>query len=260
MRIKNLPLIAPLQRWIIDRFLASDEFVHTINAGPAKGLNCRIKLPEDKALWMGTYEREFAGELARCVRRGSVCLDIGGYHGFFAGVCALAEAKVVHVFEPLADNCQKIRSLIECNPNLNIKLHQLALGAEKGGTEFLVMPEQSMGKLASSAFQSGEQEERRIKVEVDTLDSLAASGLFSAVDLVKIDVEGAEALVLRGGTQFLQAQKPLLFIEIHSRALARECNDLLCDLHYAVRALETGEAPNYVSEPEICHLIVNRID
>src|SRR5690349_16529357 len=54
--IKRLPLIAPVQRWLLMRFLEGREFVHTVDAGPAGGLRYPIKLPDDKGIWTGTYE------------------------------------------------------------------------------------------------------------------------------------------------------------------------------------------------------------
>src|SRR5947209_3187631 len=100
-RIKDWPLIAPLQRWFVKRIIPRGAFLHTIDAGPAKGLRMWIELPQDKSLWTGTYEADFAGRLAAAVEPGDVCYDVGGYRGFFAGVCALAGAREVHIFEPL---------------------------------------------------------------------------------------------------------------------------------------------------------------
>ena len=91
--IKHIPVIASLQRWFFANFLAGQEFIHLINAGPAKGLKYPIKLPEDKAIWAGTYEPDFALVLANSVQSGDVCYDIGGYRGFFSSVFALAGAK-----------------------------------------------------------------------------------------------------------------------------------------------------------------------
>ena len=66
-RISHLPGIAAFQRWLVNRVLSGDPFVHTINAGPAAGLRFEVTLPLDKAIWAGTYERKFAAEIARRV-------------------------------------------------------------------------------------------------------------------------------------------------------------------------------------------------
>src|SRR6516164_8594772 len=79
--IKSVPLIAQFQRWLLASALEGFEFVHTVDAGPARGLKYPICLPQDKGVWTGTYELEFSTLLAQAVRPGSVCLDIGGWRG-----------------------------------------------------------------------------------------------------------------------------------------------------------------------------------
>ena len=252
-QVKNWPVVGPAQRWFVDRFLGQKPFLHTINAGPAKGLRMLIQLPEDKALWTGAYEPKFSAALADAVQTGDVCYDIGGYRGFFAGVCAIAGANAVHVFEPLPDNIRRIESLIEANPTLPLTLHRVAVGAEVGETEFVVMPETSMGKLAGSSFQPEVPSTESVRVSLETLDHLRETGAIHPPNLIKIDVEGAEAMVLRGARRVLSESKPRIFIEIHSRSLAEECNEILRTFGYEINVLETRQRPDFKSEPEICH-------
>ena len=54
--IKKMPLMAPLQRRLLARFLEGHEFIHMVDAGPARGLRYPITLPQDKGIWTGTYE------------------------------------------------------------------------------------------------------------------------------------------------------------------------------------------------------------
>lgn len=254
-RIKDWPLVGPAQRWIVSRFMGAEAFLHTVNAGPAKGLRIWIALPEDKTIWTGTYEAEFAQALAAAVKKDDVCLDVGGYRGFFSGVCALAGASVVHIFEPLPENILRIESLIGANPSLPLELHRMAIGAVVGEAEFRVMPEASMGKLSESNFQKEQGGAISLKVPVETLDHLAQAGAIPEPDVIKIDVEGAEAMVLTGGERLLGKRQPLLFLEIHSRALARECYEIMSEYGYSVVVMETGETPGFASEPEVCHFI-----
>ena len=254
-RIKNWPLIAPTQRWIVNHLLDRESFLHTVNAGPAKGLRIWIDLPADKALWTGTYEAAFSKMLSGAVRKGDVCYDVGAYHGFFSGVCALAEASAVHIFEPLPANVSRIQSLIEANPDLPLTLHPLALGAEVGEQEFAVMPEASMGKLSGSNFQPKAASQETLRVSTETLDHLRDVGKIPPPNIIKIDVEGAEAMVLRGAQRLLSESRPHLFIEIHSRALRRECAEILAGHEYEVTTFETGVAADFHTEPEVCHFV-----
>lgn len=254
-RVKDWPLVGPTQRWLVERFLSRKPFLHTINAGPAKGLQMLIRLPDDKGLWTGAYEPAFSAALADAVTPGDVCLDVGGYRGFFSGVCALKGARAVHIFEPHPENQRQIQSLIAANPSLPLFLHRMAIGAEPGEMEFGIMPEASMGKLSVSTFQEEMKPRETVRVPVESLDHLRSAAAIPEPNLVKIDVEGAEAMVLRGARELLRMSRPRLFIEIHSRSLASECAELLATSRYLVTTLETGAAPDFRMEPEVCHFV-----
>ena len=126
-RVRRVPAVAFVQRWLLTKLLAGEEFVHAY-AGPARSLKYPICLPEDKGIWTGTYELGFTTALARKVNKGDICLDLGGWHGFLTGVMALAGARQVYVFEPLPVNCARIRRLIELNPSLPIRFFEAAVG------------------------------------------------------------------------------------------------------------------------------------
>ena len=258
--IKDIPVVSVLQRWLIKTFLDQQKFIYRINAGPASGLNYPVCLPEDKLIWTGTYEIDFSQTLAKSVKPGDICYDIGGFRGFFSGVLALSGAKKVYIFEPFPRNCQQIQAVIDANPQMPaLKLLSVAIGEQKGAAEFLVMPEASMGKLSSSSFQADVQAQEKIVVPVETLDSLVKSGQLEKPNLIKIDVEGAEISVLRGSEQTLREYQPQLFIEIHSRSLAKDCFTFLQKLNYSITVLETGHLPDFSSEPEVCHFLAKVI-
>lgn len=244
--IKKIPLVAALQRWLLARFLEGREFVHTVDAGPARGLKYPITLPQDKGIWTGTYELDLATLVAAAVRRGEPALDIGGWRGFFGGVMALTGASPVCIFEPMPANCAQIRRMIELNPGLPIELVEAAVSDVEGTLEFLLMPESSMGKLSTSSFQAGNQSGRKITVRTVALDGLLAAGRIRPPSVIKIDVEGAELLVLRGAVNLLTTHRPTLFMEIHSAALQRDCRAWLESIGYDVCVI--GE-----SGREICH-------
>jgi len=252
--IKHIPLVAPLQRLFFRKFLSGREFLHTINAGPAKGLIYPISLPLDKAIWTGTYETELAQAVANSVRKSDVCYDIGAYRGFFSGVFALAGARLVIAFEPFPENCTQLQRLAANNPRLPLIFENSAVGRESAIAEFNVMPDSSMGKLASSTFQSEAPSAALLKVPLRTLDSLIAEGKHPAPHVIKIDVEGAEVDVLQGAKKTLQDNMPVLFIEAHSKTLATECSKLLEDLGYRVSVFEE-ELGRKENSTEVCHLI-----
>jgi FkbM family methyltransferase len=246
--IKHVPLVAPLQRWLIANFLEGKEFVHRVDAGPARGLVYPVRLPQDKGVWTGTYESEFAAALANAVTPGSACLDIGGWHGFYSGVMALAGASKVIVFEPLPANCARIRRLIELNPQLSIELIEAAVSEISGELEFQVMPETSMGKLACSAFQPEQTGAKRITVNAVTIDDLVTTMKIERPNVIKIDVEGAELLALRGAERTLADSRPKIFMEAHSLELLRSCTSFLETRGFATRVLEAEGQSSVISQ------------
>jgi hypothetical protein len=64
-----------------------------------------------------------------------------------------------------------------------------------------------------------------------------------APDLIKIDVEGAEYLVLEGARLLLNQQKPMLFIALHGAEQKRRCQKALEGLDYQIFNLD-GSALN----------------
>jgi FkbM family methyltransferase len=242
-KIHNVPLIAPLQRWCLNRALGGKSFVHQINAGPARGLKMEVTFPQDKPMWAGTYEIEFAEELSKNARPGVVCFDIGGYRGYMAGVLALAGASRVFTFEPMPANAAAIKQLIALNSNLPIELVEFAAGDRDAQIGFYVMPDASMGKLATSAYQRDVTGGREIVVQVRRIDSVVFDTKLPPPDLIKIDVEGAEVEVLKGASRTLGQFHPRIFIEAHSEELARACLAHLAALGYTVDQLEHSTLP-----------------
>jgi len=253
--IKRIPLVAAVQRFVFRKFLVGHEFLHAINAGPAKGLVYPVSLPLDKAIWAGTYETELAAVVADAVHKGDVCYDIGAYRGFFSGVFALAGAGQVVAFEPFPKNFAQLQRLGANNPGLRIDFELVAVGREDGIAKFNVMPDSSMGKLNSSGFQAEVARAGELTVQLRTIDSLVAEGKYPPPQVVKIDVEGVEADVLRGAWKTLEANRPLLFIEAHSESLRLECTAMLTSLGYKVRVLEKNLDLALNPSAQVCHLI-----
>lgn len=252
-RVKNIPLLKQLQAFVFKKYLDGTEFDIAITGGPAKGLIFPVKLPQDKQMWVGTWELDFAKALQQNVKPGWVCYDIGGYKGYYAGVMALKGASEVFVFEPMPANTEKIKRLIELNPALPINLKQYAIADTTGKAVFKLMPEETMGKLEASLFQQKEIAVSELTVDCITLDELVKSGT-PAPDFIKIDVEGAEEFVLKGAIGILAEKKPFLMIEIHSPEIGKRCLSILEKFYTSVTVLETGLSPDK-GTTEICHYI-----
>src|SRR5262249_25265638 len=69
-----------------------------------------------------------------------------------------------------------------------------------------------------------------------TIDSILAREELPPPDVIKIDVEGAEYMVLEGGRKFFTSATPRLVVETHGTDVARQCIELLLDLGYTIAA------------------------
>jgi FkbM family methyltransferase len=252
-KIRKIPLVGPLQR-VVFQAAFRGQLDFPMKEGPAKGLVFPLRLPEDKLFWTGLWEKEFAERLAKATRPGAVCLDVGSYRGYFGGVMAVSGAGAVHCFEPNPENLQKLERLARLNPNLPLRIHPMALGDRDGETEFVLMSEDTMGKLAASGFQASRATGARFKVRLARLDTLVGRGEVPAPDLIKVDVEGAENMFLEGAMASLRAKRPVVLLEYHSGPLARACAVTLEGLGYRIEWLET-DRPEALGEEAVGHFV-----
>lgn len=254
-RVRTIPIVAHAQRWLVSRFMSGQTFVHRISAGPAKGILLRLRLPEDKLYWTGTWEHDVTTALASLVRPGMICFDIGSHRGFMAGVMAANGAGRAVCFEPNPENARTIRDMASLNPAMRIEVLPYAVGAENGRGSFEVMPESSMGKLSASTFQREVTGTSRIDVEIRTIDGLVESEEVPPPGLVKIDIEGAEMDALRGAERVIVKSRPIMLIEVHSYQLLVQCGEWLRERRYRVKALQRPIEEMTAENFAVCHLL-----
>lgn len=155
-------------------------------------------------------------ELAQFVRPGTVFIDVGANVGLYtlkAARLAGPDGTIVAV-EP----GRAAADLLECNLALNrfanVRIVRAAL-ADKVGTAALYHVPLGDDPQAFSLFCDGAAVEAET-VATTTLDALVAELNLPGVDCVKIDVEGAEPLVLVGAQRTLARWHPVVIFEINS--------------------------------------------
>jgi FkbM family methyltransferase len=183
-------------------------------------------------LW--EIENERLLELLRgALNRGDGYLDVGANVGIFAIPVAehVGPEGKVYAFEPAPDMAEELRLLAEAAGVADrIDLRQVALGAEPATLSLRVDPDDPSDATKRSLFVEGEVV---AEVPVWPLDDLVASGeltLEPRLNAVKIDVEGAEVLCLRGMRSTLAEQRPRLLvietIESHLHRAGFELDDV----------------------------------
>lgn len=165
---------------------------------------------------LGKYEVEKHKALNRYLKPGATFIDVGVNRGDFTLRAAriVGDAGRVLAFEPAPDNCEWIRRSIELNGYENIVLYELALSDRDGVATLFIGQKSGWHSLAEGrrAASLGE-----IQVQTQALDNvLREADISGLVDVMKIDVEGAEMSVLHGAEQLLAADHDLtLLVDIH---------------------------------------------
>jgi FkbM family methyltransferase len=180
------------------------------------------------------YEHELLDFVFARFRHGLAIADVGanvGNHAVFFG--KVMEAKPLICFEASPVAVQHLHRNLELNSVEAIVVDE-ALGETVGhGTLWL---------RADQAFNPGAArlEVGQGDIPITTLDAVMRRKGIEALDLIKIDVEGMELPVLRGGAAVLEKSKPDLLLELQTEVDLAEARALLGPLGY-----QQGEQFNY---------------
>lgn len=179
----------------------------TMRGGWRVLLDLRVP-PERFPYWTGAYDDDYVLLGADRLGEGTTALDVGANIGLFTIPLALSArergARVI-AFEPVPANLERLRAGLAANGlDEVVTVMPFALGAARG--RLRLAPE--AGALGGNAGRSTEG----IDVELRTLDELDGLG---ACTFVKIDVEGGELDVLRGGERFFRHARPRIVLELN---------------------------------------------
>ena len=162
----------------------------------------------------GVYEPGTTALFKGLLKTGMVVFDIGANFGYYGLIAAqgVGSTGKVYAFEPEPNNFRLISSNIKVNGFSNVIPLQVAVSNEKGrATLFL-----DKTNLGAHSFNHGNVKEAggTAEVEVTTLDSLVQSGVVTKrVDLITMDVQGAEGLVFEGAEQTLRRSDVKILME-----------------------------------------------
>jgi len=152
--------------------------------------------------YLGNSEPETFQFLVRFLRRGMVFWDVGAHIGEFSLLASqqVGETGKVDAFEPHPRLGDLIYRTIAANRLANVKVHSMAVTDQSGAVQFLLDPEPSTSHIWTSADQANTPV---IDVPTVPMDDFHFSCDYSP-NLIKVDVEGAEKLVLQGSQSLLQ--------------------------------------------------------
>jgi FkbM family methyltransferase len=160
------------------------------------------------------------------VRRGDVVLDVGanvGTHTVFLSHLVGQNGMVIAV-EPVPRSFEQLQETIRRRARFpNVLPLRLAFGetTSNGAEAVMRVPgnDFTQASLREQTVGSWERREavRRYTVSLTTLDEQVRANSITRLDFVKIDVEGGELGVLRGGVEALTRFRPFLYCEVYER-------------------------------------------
>lgn len=188
-----------------------------IRGGPNRGRRWSL-VALGRGYGSGTFGRDRLGALAAVIRPGDTFWDVGAHKGFvtLAGAALVGAAGRVVAVEPSTTNLRFLRRHLAWNHVGNATVVPVALSDAPGRAAF-------GGAGSSIAFRMGEGPET---VEVATVEQLVEERGLPRPHVLKLDVEGAEAAVLRGMGRLLGGDQAIL-ISTHGRGLYEECRRIL---------------------------------
>jgi FkbM family methyltransferase len=184
----------------------------------------------------GVLEPEVQEALRRHVAPGAVVFDVGANIGFFSLLSArlAGPAGRVVAFEPVPRNAAGVRANAALNGLATIEVRECAVAQRSGQAEISVPTELSWSHLTDHGRHPDTQ--LVIPVPVIVLDEEISAGRLAVPDVVKIDVEGAEAAVLDGLRRTLADHDVTVICELHGSNV--DVLELAGELGYSAANLE----------------------
>jgi len=190
--------------------------------------------------WLGSYEYDKRIMFERFVKEESVVLDVGANVGFYTLLCSLlvGEGGKVFAFEPMERNIHFLKKHLDLNEIANVTIFENAVGDHEGIAFFDETPSY-IGQLNFGSCHLSK--EGTAKVSMVSLDDLYKKKDIPLPDFIKIDVEGAEMLVLKGAQLILNKSNPVIFLATHGKELHKQCCEFLINLGFTLKALDADD-------------------
>lgn len=167
----------------------------------------------------GSYSGNELTLIEKLLNRDSVFLDVGANQGEFSIAAArIARYGKVIAFEPVSEYRERLFENIRLNDFGNVQVIPVALGEQEGALPIYdqqgSFTDGTRHEGLPTLFASESRHQAREVVPVKRLDDVLQELGVSGVDVIKLDIEGAEWIALRGAVSTLASNRPTLILEI----------------------------------------------
>lgn len=186
---------------------------------------------------LGVFEYWKTRLLTDLIKPNMTIVDVGVNKGYYSLLFAklMNDKGKVLSFEPNPDNCFWIRKSIEVNGYKCIKLYQCALSDKEGLATFYLGKKSGWGSLFYSS--SARPDRKKITVKTRKLDDILDEEGIDGIDLIQIDVEGADLLVLKGAKDTLKKSKNVkltMDIDVRSKEERKQLFEFLTSCGFQI--------------------------
>lgn len=239
---RNKSRLGRVASYVLVRLGAKPTLDVPLVGGAVVSLDARSRT-EAEAIWNGEYDQNDLEFFKSAMSLGEVFYDIGANVGLIAIPLAKflqerGHGKVI-AFEPVNVNYQRLRRSIGLNQLANLRVFKLALGDHDGQAEMVL--ESGDAQISDNALMrhtvTAAENGSTCSAPLRRLDALSEADSLPNADLIKIDVEGAEVLVMLGGQEFIRRSRPVIYGEFHSRLIERFGHTFL-DAYEIVKPLD----------------------
>ena len=162
--------------------------------------------------WSKIYERNTYRIFDKFLDPDHSCIDIGAFIGSTVLYCAKI-AKKVYAFEPDPIAFAELNKNVSLNPNIKekIQLNQKCINERSGKVRFGNI---SKGGDSTSSLQFADSNTSWI-VDGITFETFVKDNNIDDCNFIKMDIEGGESIVLPTMKDYLEKNKPVLFLSMH---------------------------------------------
>lgn len=176
---------------------------------------------------------------------GFYAADVGAYVGFWTCLSSrlVGTSGRVYGFEPDTRNFNVMKRVVRLWGLTNVRLSNIALSDADGFSTLYVSP--THPTTHSLMLKDSNAIPRRVLVR--RLDTLVEEGFITKLDLIKIDVEGAELRVLQGSRKAIHLFKPLFIVDVnHYNGELEDVVKFFTQYDYAIEPIDQLSRPRSV--------------
>lgn len=171
----------------------------------------------------GVYEPRTTQAIEDHLAPGGAFIDVGahiGFHSLRAAVKVGSQGRVISV-EPNPDTLRELNRNIAASKAAGILVQPVACSDKESTLQLFAgsLANTGMSSLSKKTAEAEGESGRQFQVRARPLDDIVAEAGLERLDALKIDVEGAEMMVLKGARKTIERFHPFLVMEVKEEQL-----------------------------------------